>query len=246
MPPKLCMFCGDEVHPDQLTKEHFVPQGLWEKGHRPEKMRPLPAHKACNKAFSEDNEYFRDVMIMSVGAHQRHPEVQRLQAGAVHRKFKERFGSIVKTLRNLRMWHIRTPSGLYLGRRPVFEADWQRMKRVLCNIMKGVFYVSQKCPMPHDFIIDVSDVCHVNQEWLEKTVRFMCPWQSFGDTVFCCRYVVSSTKPITRMKCLMQFYEHKLYVGAAIAPELLGKDCDLFIPAKTGSSILVPRWTAER
>ena len=77
MRPQLCMFCGDEIRPDELTMEHFVPKALWEKGRHPEKMKTLPAHKTCNQAFSDDNEYFRDVMAMEDGV-QRHPEGQRL------------------------------------------------------------------------------------------------------------------------------------------------------------------------
>jgi hypothetical protein len=47
MSPQLFMFCGDEIRPDQLTREHFVPIGLWEKGYRPQKVRTLPAHRTC-------------------------------------------------------------------------------------------------------------------------------------------------------------------------------------------------------
>lgn len=241
----LCMFCGDEVLPDQLTMEHFVPQGLWEKGHRPEKMKTLPAHKTCNQAFSEDNEYFRDVIAVEDGA-QRHPEGQRLRDGAIRRKFDQRFGSIVKTLKNIGVRRIYTPSGIYLGRGPTFDVDWQRMERVLCNIMKGIFYVSQKRPLPQEFVTCVADVRSLNPDWVSKVVSFMVPWQSFGDSTFCCRYVVTSKKPVEKMTCLMQFYENRLFLGEAVSPTLLGRDGKLFVPARGGSTVVVPRWAAER
>ena len=74
MAEELCMFCGDQIPAGQLTMEHFVPKGLWEKGYRPNKMKTLPAHQACNQSFSGDNEYFRDVLVMENGVqqHRRH------------------------------------------------------------------------------------------------------------------------------------------------------------------------------
>lgn len=241
----LCMFCGSEISTADLTMEHFIPQGLWEKGHLPTKMKTLPAHKCCNQSFAADNEYFRDVLAMEDGA-ARHPAAKQLQSGAIRRKFNNRFGSIVNTLKNLGIRRVRTRSGIELGGRPSFEVDWTRLERVLANAMKGIFYVSQERPMPQHFRIFVSDVRHVNRDWVETVAKFMVPWQSFGDTAFCCRYVVSSREPIEKMTCLMQFYEHRLFVGEAIDPALLGKDGEVFVPASPDSPIVVPRWSAER
>jgi hypothetical protein len=91
----LCMFCGEPIPVDELTMEHFVPKGLWEKGDRPGGMKTLPAHESCNKSFSDDNEYFRDVFAMEEGA-QRNPIARKVQQGALKRKLKNRFGSIKK------------------------------------------------------------------------------------------------------------------------------------------------------
>ncbi len=74
----------------------------------------------------------------------------------------------------------------------------------------------------------------------------MVPWQSLGDSVFCCRYVVSSKEPIEKMTCLMQFYQNRLFLGEAITPELLGRNGNLFVPASEESPIVVPRWSAEQ
>ncbi|MCL4204732.1 MAG: hypothetical protein KJ000_19790 [Pirellulaceae bacterium] len=241
----MCMFCGGEIESEELTMEHFVPKCLWEKGHRPDKTKTLPAHKDCNNAFSEDNEYFRDVIVMEEGA-ERHPEGQRVREGAIQRKLNERFGSIVKSLKNLRMRRVYTPTGIYLGNRPTFEVEWERFERVLCNVIKGVFYVARKQPLPRDFIISVSDIRTLDPEWVTRTVSFMVPWQSFGDSAFCCRYVVSSKKPIEKITCLMQFYENRLFLGEAVSPKVFGDDGDVFVPVRDGASILVPRWTAER
>lgn len=245
MNQQLCMFCGQPIRDDELTMEHFVPKGLWEKGKHPVHTRTLPAHKECNQAFSLDNEYFRDVLLFEEGVEQ-HPKAREVQQGAIARKMMKKFGSILRNIKKVGLRRVHTPAGIDLGYRPTFEVEWDRIERVLCNVIKGVFYVSQHRPLPEHFLISVSDVHSVDPEWLTKTVDFMCPWQSFGDTVFCCRYVRSSKDPITKFTCLMQFYEHRLFIGEALDPQLVGQDGDLFVPAEPNSKILVPRWSANR
>ena len=242
---QFCMFCGQEILAEHLTMEHFVPRCLWEDGQHPNETKTLPAHKACNLGYSADNDYFRDVMLFEEGV-DRHPKAKEVQRGAIKRKMEKRPGSIAKNLKNLGMRRVHTHAGIDLGKRPVFEVDWPRFERVLKNVLKGVFQVSQKCTLPQQFVVSVADVGSISAEWLTKTASFMCPWQSFGDTVFCCRYVRSSKEPIQKFTCLMQFYEHRLFLGEAIDPQILGEDGEMFVPSAPNSMVLVPRWTAER
>ncbi len=86
MSNELCMFCGKEIDEAELTREHFVPKCLWEKGHRPIKTRTLPAHKSCNSSFSEDNDYFRDVLASEIGA-EKNEAARLVQQGSLKRKF---------------------------------------------------------------------------------------------------------------------------------------------------------------
>ncbi len=245
MEPQLCMFCGQEIAAGELTSEHFVPKGLWEKGHRPTGMKTLPAHKTCNEGFAKDNEYFRDVFAMEAGA-ERDPAAVRVREGALKRKGESRPGSIAKTLKNVGLKPVRTQAGIYLGLQPAFEVDRERVARVLLNVMKGIFYVSQREPMPQCFITAVWDARELPRDVVEQATSFMVPWQSFGDSAFACRYVVSSRKPIEKMTCLMQFYGNRIFLGEAVSQSLLGADGSLFIPARHNIEILVPRWAAER
>ncbi len=245
MSQNLCMFCGREILAEQLTREHFVPKGLWERGQHPNATQTLPAHRECNHAYAADNEYFRDVMLFEDGV-DRHPKAKDVQRGAIKRKMEKRPGSISKNLKNLGIRRVHTPAGIDLGKRPVFEVDWPRIERVLRNVLKGVFQVSQKFPLPQHFLVTVGHVGLIDSEWLKGIESFMCPWQSFGDTVFCCRYVRSRKEPIQKFTCLMQFYEHRLFLGEAIDPRILGEDGEMFVPSAPNSMVLVPRWTAER
>jgi hypothetical protein len=245
MKSKLCMFCAQAIDAGNLSSEHFVPKGLWEEGYRPQGMKTLPAHKSCNAAFSKDNEYFRDVFAIEAGA-DRDPAAQRVQQGSLRRKMLKRPGSITKTLRNAGPKPVRTRTGIYLGQQPGFEVDRERIARVLFNVMKGIFYVSQGTPMPQEFISSVWDVNDLPEHVVQHAAGFMVPWQSFGDSAFRCRYVVSSQRPIEKMTCLLQFYQNRIFLGEAVAPSLVGANKELFVNANTNTKILVPYWAGER
>lgn len=213
--PRLCMFCGLDESFGEMDREHFVPSCLWAKGSRAPKMRPLPAHTACNRSSSSDNEYFRDVLVSqaSVGSH---PEVIRLRAGEMRRKLRNRTGAIVKTYKRLREVPQFTASGIYVGHAPVFEVDWPRMERVLQNIVRGIYYAAVGAPLPADCIIRVISVTtEESATRIRPIVDCMCDWQGFGDDVFACRYVTSATFPNV-IKCLMRFYRKSLFFGEAI------------------------------
>jgi hypothetical protein len=217
---KLCMFCGEAIQASEMTREHFVPKCLWEDGSRPSGTRTLPAHKSCNASFSDDNDYFRDVLVTQMGA-ERNAAANQVQQGSLQRKLSKRPGALLKSLRNLKPVTVTLRSGLII-RTMSYEVDSERISRVLCNVLKGIYYTTQGEPLPTDFVLETVDLAIVDdteyRAFVEKTTSFMCDWQSFGDDAFVCRYVVSSTRPITKMNCLMQFYGNRLFFGQALHP----------------------------
>lgn len=246
--PNLCMFCGKVIATEELSMEHFVPKGLWEDANRPPCIKTLPAHKSCNQFFSSDNEYFRDVLIMVEGATQKCESARKVSAGSIRRKFQKRFGSIVKTAKNIAERPTQTSSGIYLGMLPSFEIDWPRMQRVLFNVMKGIFYQVEKTPMPQDFELEVYDTETLDFSPYKRTVDSMVDWQSFGDDAFLCRYTFVRRPPTQAMACLMQFYRNRMFYGAAMSPQFIEEQMKrkLFTVSRPGSSILVPAWATER
>src|SRR5215471_20943732 len=143
------MFCGGDESFGPMNKEHFVPKCLWS-GPRPNLTRTVPAHVECNKACSDDNEYFRDALVLEDGS-QNHPEARKLQDGALLRKIRKRPGGFKHILKNSGYRPVFSPSGLYVEHAFAFVVDWPRMQRVLFNIMKGVFYTVYDEPMPKDW-----------------------------------------------------------------------------------------------
>jgi hypothetical protein len=222
---QLCMFCGEVIDDSELTREHFVPKCLWEKGNRPTETRTLPAHKSCNSSFTEDNDYFRDVLASETGA-ERNEAARVMQQGGLARKFAKHPGAIHKNLGKTKYVWVTLPSGLIV-RMLSYEVDSTRIARVLHNVIKGIYYTTQREPLSAEFVIEAVDLAIVDdakyREFVEKTVSFMVDWQSFGDDAFACRYVVSSNKPITKMNCLMQFYNNRIFFGQALHPDEITK-----------------------
>ena len=221
----LCMFCGREIDDIELTQEHFVPKCLWEKGSRPNKTRTLPAHRSCNNSFSEDNDYFRDVLAAEMGA-EKNEAARLVQQGSLKRKLSKRPGAIFKNLSNIKHVWVTLPSGLVIQTLS-YEVDSNRIARVLHNVIKGIYYTTQREPLPEGYVLEAVDLAIVDDKeysgFVQKTVSLMVDWQSFGDDAFACRYVVSSSKPITKMNCLMQFYGNRLFFGQALHPDEVEK-----------------------
>ena len=230
--PRLCMFCGKDSSFGPMDMEHFVPKCLWA-GPRPTQTRTVPSHKACNSAFSDDNEYFRDTLVFEEGAG-KHPEVQKLRKGQIARKFEHRFASIEKVLNGSRIVPIQTSSGLVVGSGPAFRLDRDRVDRVLHNVMKGIFYTVNRKPLPADWNWHVKQIEEINVVDFEEIFARMTPtWQSFGDDVFLCRYGFNLKNE--NMACLMQFYRHRIFVGWAYSDECQQRTFEAYV-----NSMLLP------
>jgi hypothetical protein len=215
---KLCMFCGKDKSFGKMSREHFVPKGLWS-GRRPDRTVTLPAHVSCTAAFAEDNEYFRDVLAMDAFA-VNHPEAKQIVEGELKRKIETHFGSIAKTMRGAAVRPIFTPSGLYIGNHPTFKVDSDRIDRVLRNVVKGIFYRVTGRP-----VLATTEILILNQDVLkvdayQSLVPRMRPWTGFGDDVFGCRFVTDNTYPDV-MVCSIQFYRRFLFVGHTVEHNLV-------------------------
>jgi hypothetical protein len=215
MDAELCAYCGKDESVGPMDDEHFVARCLWDDGHRPADMKTVRTHQSCNNSFSDDDNYFRDVLAFEEGA-KAHSEIKRLHEGPIKRKFKKRFGAVKKSLKNVGWYPVHSPGGVYLGHAPCFEMDWSRVQRVLQKIMKVVYCLTQKEPMPHDWLFTIPRPEPRVFDESAQLIASMVPWQSFGDDVFCCRYCIHSEGA---MGCLMAFYRCKIFLGTAASPQ---------------------------
>jgi len=213
------MFCGKDESFGPMNREHFVPRCLWE-GNRPKHTIVLPAHVACNSAFSDDNNYFCDILVMDERSSS-HPVVREILQGRIQRKFEKRFGQIVQTVRGITLRPAITKGGIYLGRLPTFPVDSEKSGRVLKNVIKGIFYKVTGRPVKDTTEIHWWDASKLQNGSYEELVSRMSQWMCFADDVFACRYLTDLTYP-DMMICQILFYRSRLFVGETIPEEVAG------------------------
>jgi hypothetical protein len=171
--PNLCMFCCGVIEQADLSMEHFVPKCLWEDGYRPDHTQTVPAHKSCNNSFSKDNEYVRNVLVLEEGALKSCDGARIVSEQTIARMIQKRPGTIIKAMKNLGNRPVTTSTGIYVGNEPAFDVDGSRIARVLVNVMKGIFFLTQKVPMPHDFEPEVHDTNLLDRSQFRRTVDAM-------------------------------------------------------------------------
>lgn len=186
-----CMFCGKDDSAGELTAEHFVPKCLWE-GKRPEFTITGTSHKSCNAAFSDDDEYFRDVLNMS-NANYEHPEQAKIRNGPLGRKFRGKHGVGMAKRFKIKETNVTTPGGIFLENELIMEVDLTRVNRVIEKVARGCFQHLRGDPVPQDYSVEVVRPEH--HSLMSGVVDKMGAINSFGDDVFMCRHAQEESMP---------------------------------------------------
>ena len=139
----LCGLCGAEA---ETTQEHFVPRCLWA-GPRPTQVETIPACDACNAGSNQDDEYFRNTLVMMFD--QDHPQKQQLFTGPVMRTLRRHPGWVRHMLVNAHVGPQHSPFGLWIGDFPILPLEFARFNRSLLRVVKGLYYlIRNKHPFP--------------------------------------------------------------------------------------------------
>lgn len=133
---KVCVFCGET---NNVTDDHVPPKNIFPPP-RPNNLITVPACIKCNSIISKDEEYFRLKLCMNqeVGDH---PDAKRNREII----FRSLYRQEAKGLRNsfmkdTRKVQLKTPGGLYLDKRYIFDVDTERIFRVVKKIIRGLYY----------------------------------------------------------------------------------------------------------
>lgn len=143
---KRCAYCGAE---NAKTRDHVISDLLYPASKQNSKVQRLtvPACKACNVGWSDDEPHFRTVLTI---AGEPNSIVRELWDGKVNRAFREldgrrRFSEIWERLRN-----VKTSDG---ERHQIFPANDPRVLRILRKIIRGLHYHHDLWnPVPDDMV----------------------------------------------------------------------------------------------
>jgi len=137
-PPQIgeCVYCG-EIR--ELTDDHIPPKNLFAKP-RPNNLIAVPSCELCNGGASDDDEYFRLMLTLREDTFD-HPDVQKILPTVFRSLAKPNKVGFSKSLfQSIRVLNVTTSSGLFLGPRPTYNANLERLDRVAQRIVKGLFY----------------------------------------------------------------------------------------------------------
>lgn len=142
-----CVYCG-VVGP--VTRDHIPPKNLFPSP-RPHNLIAVPSCLKCNQSSSKDDEYFRLVLALRDDTAD-HPAVREILPSvrrALSNPKKYRFTRAF--LRTFSEADIQTPAGIYIGKRPAYKVDLNRLERVARRTAIGLFFHRRGLRLPDDY-----------------------------------------------------------------------------------------------
>lgn len=143
----ICVFCGAEA----TTKDHIPSKGIFPDTKGLE-LRTVPSCKDCNQGFSEDEVFFRDHVARfsldkSISAY-------ALFESKIKRSIRSRPLLAKGMFDKMKTVNLKTPSGIYLGKKTLMEIskkDWDRMYNVVSKTVRGLIYIEFGHRLPDEY-----------------------------------------------------------------------------------------------
>lgn len=204
-----CIYCDKRV---AAEADHIPPACLFPSP-RPNNLVTVPACSWCNRGASQDDEYFRMMLVMRSDAN--HPAAKKM-LDPVHRSLArpQKRGMLNALLRSMKKVRVRTPAGLYLGTATTYNADLIRMARVTDRIVKGLYWTAHNARLPDTHTVrsfaesGLGDLDSEMYLALSETVATLArlPGTDIGKGVFSYSFQATGEDPATTA-WLLRFYE---------------------------------------
>jgi len=205
---KVCAYCGAK-NPE--TRDHIPPKGCFPEP-LPSDLITVPCCYACREGWSNDDEYFRTILLMS----------QNLSKDArAMKQFKKVIRALSRSKRrglahimgkSLKIATVRTRAGIIIGKQPVVQFDRPRIERVLSRIIRGLYYYEYSHPLPTDY-----DVYTIIDQFGEKSAEVhsdgpfpRAKW--VADKMFLYTHLKTKEDPYVSV-WLCAFYEKVSFIG---------------------------------
>jgi hypothetical protein len=198
-PRDMCAYCGSK---DDLTTDHVPPKSLFPKP-RPSNIITVPACRKCHFDTSEDDEYFRLMLLVreDVGEH---PKAQaNLDPIFRSLKRKEAEGLRKSFSQSISMVELHTTGGLYIGDQPVYNVDMTRIPSVVERVVRGLYFAETCNPLGRNNKVLVYDDEYFLKrpescKWAEKKIVLplatIVP-KGIDDNMFLYRHFIADENP---------------------------------------------------
>lgn len=214
---KKCVYCGSK---EKLTHDHIPPKNLFPRP-RPSNLITVPSCRNCNNTISEDDSYFRDMVIMRHDAGD-HPEAKKVFNKSVFKSLKrsqsKRYTQrLINSIYDVSLY---TEAGIYVGRRGAYNPDYDRLYRVTSRVIKGLYWFNQGVALPDYCLVkcyndsELDNITH--QDTLDRFVNLYGPImrepanENIGNGVF--EYWFRSATDVDHTTAwVLRFYESVVF-----------------------------------
>jgi hypothetical protein len=237
----LCIYCGRRA---AVTHDHVPPKAIFASP-RPANLITVPACHGCNSQASGDDEYFRTMLTLRESAFD-HPDARKNVDDvlrALRKPAKRKFTRAL--LSTLQLRSVRTPAGLYLGKKWSVDVDLTRLGRVISRVVRGLYFHEHGAPLPVS--ADVSAFCEDGLSDLppnamaqvrDSIVRplYSVKPTTIGNATFEYRHI-SCREPAHASAWLLQFYADVRFLCITVPSPTAGDDA---APSSRGTLRLGP------
>ena len=147
----LCIFCSQPAD----TKEHIPPKQFF-KGIPNKSLITVPSCESCNKGFQRDEDFFRQFWVSMLM--DKSGQAKKIMDNEISRSIKRAPALGWQMFDQMKLVDLYTNSGIYLGKRTVFnvsDSDRDRVTRIVEKIIRGLFYSQFKQLIPNDWLIEI-------------------------------------------------------------------------------------------
>lgn len=224
-----CTYCHS-VGP--VTDDHVPPKALFgpQDPAAPD-LVTVPACNGCREGTSKDDEYMRNMLIFRANPSESSDAeaVLRKTVRGLQRPEQTAFRRAIMGSIDLRP--VETPSGVYLGRRPVYPVELPRVERVLGRTVRGLYYHHTENRLPADSVVQVwpedafQGLDPTGRQALKGILGPLSsqPRHVLGDQAFVYKYAVISNDPDWGSAWLMRFYKDVLFLAITLPPNYSGQ-----------------------
>ena len=143
-----CAYCGKPA----TTRDHVPPKKLFPRPW-PDDLITVPACDTCNNVPSGDDEYLIWVLtLVGTGPEAAKVRQQRLDKTQVTPRRRRMAAHIIDACTPA---NLVTPAGIYIGKGRAFNVDLLRLNRVLERIVRGLYFVEVRKPVPSHLEVTV-------------------------------------------------------------------------------------------
>jgi hypothetical protein len=146
--PRTCVYCGSVA---DLTRDHIPPKSLFKKP-RPPNLITVWACAQCNKAFSNDDDYFW-LTLSSRAEATENSEARDASLRAIqHLSGPEASGFRAAFSTSFQSVELRTASGAHVGDALAYDISFPRLNRVAARITRGLFSFESKALLASGYV----------------------------------------------------------------------------------------------